>query len=1485
MAGNNFTKILLQGYIINNCKRHLFLELGKNKPKLWFDPVRELKPPEHQIFQSKYLTEKGIEYEQLVYSHLKRLPGIMFKEDDENGVINSLLKVKVLQDNYEILMKEPNKSLILLEYQYHIPDNFFLKIFPQKSTFSELPVDYGDQRPDVMILGNEINRFLEKTYEITHDGTVREISLNEHNKRIGISIFDIKHVQDERVGKKHFLEIYYYLITLATFLHENDLDNWYYVLANFNGIIPIRTEHELKSISCVKDVCDKLITQIRWKEAKRIFEEVIVTINELWGIAPCSIEDINLNIHQGCGYCRYFDDCKDTLGMKEGSDPRNWSSKLLPLSSQSIALQLKEEYHCDTIGDVLDNIDSFKIGSTPKPLYSELPTLRMKADALVQQHPVSPRLGQVFSYAIPRYSPIAINIDVEYDQNNDRIFGIGFYLKMFLSSKLTYHRIFDNWWRVWKRALEEDYSVEQIKKKLLLIRDIPLEVITKFRNILRKLNRIRISILGDDNKYGTEIRYYYARINEKIDINGEAFLITHAIKYLDLILTMCNIIEEYVVVDGYNQGTYYGPVTGIFYWSRCQLDHFQEMLERHLKHIIGNPEALKAYNSIMMYLNPTETEVSHPYQHKKLFDVQAFVSSCIGFPDIINYTWHGIASIINPKYHFNPKFWVPHFNFLDLNNWLRYLSKKDSKIGREITKQISIKLIKINDIREHYQKNARQSLSDHSSVIGRSKYSNVYLSHHYHDIAHVWYLFSMLNNALQQQDDEFYRTMFPQFSIGKLFAARVENLTIHHPSQNNNLVRYTFETKGLSSNMKVKEGDVVLLIPNSKRGLRIDSRIHTWKVTLESISWDYSIPGNIITTSLKPRSKCNFDQCLVEGIDPEIEEWYIYPLSFDSWSNKLFSHRNNALLNIEEFGNSWLGFRLAFLWDIRTEPRLVGPSKWIFHTPEVYLYSPSILGMIRDSQWTSLLTKIYPIPDPSQRQAIMISLSNVISGILGPPGTGKSQTIAALIDEFISRRKKGGVPFKILVSSFSYAALRVLIEKVRMSRDTGNNPTLCSQTQIVFIRSETQEAIESKDGCRNIEDLLRTRNNSWKLNGRSRVVTPTHPLEESLEESFIIFANAHQLYYLHERIRDDFAFDLICIDEASQLPTDYVMACLRYIHHHPVVINPPKGKLFTPDAIITTKQEVENLQLGSRLTFHDLTKVVIVGDHNQLPPVRIKNPPKNLGLILDSLFNYYINGHQIPTTQLKVNYRSHPDIVEFTSLLGLYKNLTAHKTKANSVLKGKIDRIKEGWVKEVLSPERVVCSLTHFRKFEIGISEFEAEIVAKIIIGFYDMMDPKNKREERRFWSQRVGVVAPHNAQGKIIIQKVFDHFQVLTQFTHPQLMEFLKSTIYSVEKFQGSDRDLIITTIGLSDKDKINSEEEFIYDLNRFNVLTSRAKHKVIFVSSDEFLRYIPEDRKVLEQASKIYLYVKEFCNMKMTFILKNESKNDELLEFRFKK
>lgn len=1482
-----FNKTVLQSYILTNCKRRLFLEIGKNKPSLWFDPVRKipLNPPERFMIQNKYLKEKGKEYEQMVYKALKRLSNMNFKIDKNGDVTRSNLNEQVLNDFHAKIIK--NKSTqVLLEYQHEIPESFFIQLFPKKKGSYQLPIEFSEQRPDIIFIGNELNKHLTNVHEIIEDGSIREVPKGELNKRIGISVFDIKYIQEENVGKKHFLEIYYYLKTLASYLGQKGLDSKFYVRANLNGIFPLKTDEELKKIKTIDDLFQlEILNIISWKEANRIFNRVKNVLRNLWKKAPCPIENVKLNIHQGCGHCYFIEDCKNTLNVDTKKSAMDWSLKVIPFTSQSISEQLTREYKLNTIGEVYKNIDKIKVGAIPKPLYSEIPTLKMKAEALINDAAIYPKVGQTHSYAIPRYSPIALNFDVEYDRNNDKIFAVGIYLKMFVSSKLNYHGIFDNWWRIWKECWNTDISDEELCDELndYLIQPITLENVMRFRKNLKNLKGIQINLKGEKTNVGTEVIYRYCKVNKDITKESEAFLTIQTIFRLNLILEICNILEDHVAIENGTSGYFFCPDTSIFYWSKNQLEHLQDMMQRNLDEVISKDTARKAYESIVMYFTPSDVEVTHPYQHKKLFDVQAFAESFVGIPEIINYTWHGIARKIKGL-NFSPRYWVPHFNYLDSTNWFRYLAETDPAKKRQlengIKKQLSFKLRIINDLRYYFQKEGNFAMSKNSRVISKTDYKSAILPSKFHDISHIWYLFSRLNSALAQQDDEYYRTIFPEHSIGKLFSAKVDHLQCNAKEGK---FYYNFDLLDLSSNMKLKEGDRVLLIPNYKRGMKLDFGVYKWLVYIERLVWDPVIEGNHVKTGL---IKANlFEEVDEDDMDPKQQIWFLYPLSSDVWSNKLYGTSKKGLLERENFGTTWLGARLAYLWDIRKNLTIKWPKKWYYYAPAIYLYAPEVLKDIQDTLIDDqLLTTIYPKPDNSQEMAIKNSLNNVISGILGPPGTGKSQTISALIDEYVLQRKKLGKTSKILVTSFSYSALKVVIDKVRKGTDNRGRPTPSSKLQMIYIRSESQDPIPPLKGYRKVDDLMK-KTGSWKLNGKKRTVTEkTKHLEESLERSFIIFANAHQLYHLKNVVDEDFAFDLICVDEASQLPADYFMSSLQFIYKPVFQLKDPTiGNTFK-DNVIKDKNLINKLELKYIDPPEKLTKVVIVGDHNQLPPVRMKTPPKDLENVLDSLFMYYVEGHKIPSKQLKINYRSHEDIVEFTSLLGLYEGLTAFSKNSKSVLLGDLTQLKKEWVKQVLDPKKVVSALIHHRKFEIGISVFEADLVSAITVGYYNMRSPRSEDEERDFWTKRVGVVAPHNAQGRTIIRKIFKELKSKSHLSEIKLMDYLKNTVYSVEKFQGSDRDLIITSIGLSDEDKIRAEEDFIYNLNRFNVLTSRAKNKVIFISSKQFIDYIPEDRKILESASKIYSYVEEFCNKEMMFEIENEHKQKVKVLYKYK-
>ncbi|MHA1624020.1 MAG: DEAD/DEAH box helicase [Promethearchaeota archaeon] len=1486
---NKFSKQTLTRFIQTECERQLFLDLAQLKLDLWISPNRPIEKPVIHRHGSGYLERMGHDYEQLVYANLVSMKQVKYKKGIKNEVADSDLSPNAFIEFHKALEQQSNPLLLLLEHEYENPHSFFRDLFNLSSRKDPIPIEYSKQRPDILII-EKLNSTSDKVIELLPNNKIREVPTEELKLRYAISVIDIKNIRDINVGKKQFTEILYYMQTLSYFLKEHGLDNKYFIRVNRNGIFPRYNNDDLDKIKSFDKFFESVIF-LKWDESNQIFETLVNKINQLWKKCPCSIDSIPVNIRVNCGYCYYIEDCKKSLGMDGTKPPKEWSIKLIPYTSTSIAQQLLDRGF-KTIGDMVDNLKNVKIGNTPESLYPELPLLQLKAQSISENQIIKPRAGQIHAYSIPKYSTIAINFSVETDPANQRVFAAGLYLYMSVSSKAPYSLVYENWWRIWKEGSKESKTPKEIQKELNenLTREISLETVERFLYLLKRLKMFLIFLKGEKNKDGsikkqTRVIYQFAMVNDGSDDQTEAQFARKVIIKLNYLLELCNIIENHLVTDAEKAGRYYGPTTSLFYWSRRQLNNFQEMLERNLDFIIKDPKAASAFESIMSLFSPSESEVAHPYQHKKLFNIQDFAETIFGFPTIITYTWHEIAKQSFGA-HVNLRYWIPHFNYMDFNNWYEYLVEEDKikkqELEKNIQRQMMFKVRTINTLRMKFQVEFSHIISKYSRVINKSVFKSVFLNSDLHSISHVWYLFSKFTGAFDELETEYLRTTYPEFSIGKLAAAQVDNLQINDGNGKN--VYCTFNLIGLSSNMKLRVGQRVYLIPNKIRDMPLSRIVESYKITITKMVWHSKIKGYIVTTE---ETSSNFYK-EYQGKE-NFFTWYLYHTTIDSWSKKLYG--KDGLLQRHHLGTSWLGARLAFLWSIRSTPKLFWPHSWEFSAPAVYLFSPELLSNLANEKKVEktedLITPISPTPDFSQKAAIKLALNNVISGIQGPPGTGKSQTIAAFIDEYYERcKKRGQKSVKILVTCFSYAALRVIIDKIRNSKDSSNKLVKSARLQMIFLRSLYQKPIEKIVGCRDVADLVRS-GKTWKLDGQNRSVTASNMLEESLEESFILFANAHQLFYLPDRVNYNFAFDLIVVDEASQLPIDNFMSSLQFVHKHDFKVKMPTDADIPGTQILDNKL-VKNLSLENDIKYEPLTKVVIVGDYNQLPPVQPVRPPKKLERVLDSLFSYYVRSHNIPNVQLKVNYRSNEEIMNFTSILGIYEKLTAAPSNALITLEGDINKIKVKWAQEVLDPKKVIGVIIHDRNYEIGVSSLEAELVVQLVISYYNMCNIKDEKEETEFWLEKLGVVAPHNAQGRLIIRRIFDKMTKsegrISHLKNSLLMKLINNTVYSVEKFQGSDRELIISSIGLSDKDQLNAESEFIYNLNRFNVLTSRAKAKIILITSKQYLEFIPMDRKLIEQSAHIRNFAISFCNIEQPLKVLNEKHEHEKLIFRYR-
>ncbi|MCE7734899.1 MAG: AAA family ATPase [Candidatus Heimdallarchaeota archaeon] len=1488
-----------------DCERQLFVNLGRDDSR-WLDPQRKIIPLTDIRRRGDFAKILGRNYESEVYRYLKRKKFAIYSQAPSGEVAKTTIVPSKLHEIYDEI--EVTKPKILLEHEFPTPKSFLLNILDLDTTNDSIPIEEYSQRlrPDLMILKKIDPNSDEKFRTININNDLIELDAENIQDKIGISIIDIKATPQDAVGKRQFIELIFYALALNQYLHINSLQTKYFVDLDSNGIL---TKTEDPFIDDLDDII-ALTELMKWEETYRLYDQIIKHIQQLRKNAPTAIETTPVNIQPACGRCNYLEDCKTTLGVYEGNGPKNWDIRLLPYTSRSMVEQLSQ-FGFNSIGEVADGIESIEVGSTPQAIYPQLPLLKIKSQAIVNNAETKPKEGSIHSVAIPVWNEMSLVVNVEEDPIYKRIFAISYYLSVSVPKTAKYKDNYNTLISIWDQLIKKKIPIARAKQDLKQLNiTIPDVIISSALTAIQSLSKLnaevpssmKIIVKGEklsENSIADNaiINLGYSNVNMGLDDNDEFNFAKRSVSILHDILVITDFIEQFVVVHEIvdEKERYYSPRLAIYYWSKEILEAIQTMLERHLNRFTNDDESRTAFYYIIRWFTPTDSGIKDPLQHKKVYDLRIFVETTIGLPALINYTWHGIAKT-RYDYSIKKKYWRKHFNYIDFQVWHELLSVTDfsekNNFVTDLKSQMLHKVQTINRIRLDFQISSRELISRYAKPTDYFVSRRNRLPNTYNYLAHMWFLFSKLTSAIAEHEALYIRTIYPEFSIGKLAAGEVSDIREIQGSTPKRRY-YTFQLRRLSSNMKLKEADQVLLVPSELRDSSIDQR--AWNITIDQMIWNAGNDCYDITTV---ESTVRVLEKLKEITEKDNSiQWYLFPKSVDAWSTKLF-----RVLNMHNLGQSWLGKKIAFDWRLLPLPELEYPEGSIFDLPEIYLYSPSLLYKFDKPIIEELLTQASPKPDPSQHVAITASLSKIVSMIHGPPGTGKSQTIVALIDEFLLRTEHLNRPRRILVTAFSYPAMRVLVAKLQESVRENSEPTFARKTTKVFIRSESQKIVDNA-GLETthfdyVHDLMRKGSGTWKLNitedptSRKPVFTDKQKLEDYFPENLIVFSNAHQLYRLKEKGRnteykctqDDFAFDLIIVDEASQLPVDQILPSLTFLRHHRIQAKFPS--IVEKDEPISSVDESRLFHIPDHIHVDpdNMTKLVLVGDNFQLPPVQPIKPPLNLELVLGSIFQYYRKGHELPSKQLKTNYRSHEHIVDYTGRLGFYESLTAFEANSKRLIQGTVPDETFDYVKQVLDPNRVVSAIIHEKKYDVSVSPIESMMVVEIIVAFFKMINPMTEIDQINFWKEEIGVVAPHNAQGRLIIRKLFERLteENLNLLEERGFMSAIKSTVYSVEKFQGSDRTMIIASVGISSTDQIGAEEDFIYDINRFNVLTSRAKSKVILITSRNFIDYFPNDRTNVENAAQIRNYTLKHCNKSQIFKLEDQN-GDEEIEVRW--
>lgn len=135
-------------------------------------------------------------------------------------------------------------------------------------------------------------------------------------------------------------------------------------------------------------------------------------------------------------------------------------------------------------------------------------------------------------------------------------------------------------------------------------------------------------------------------------------------------------------------------------------------------------------------------------------------------------------------------------------------------------------------------------------------------------------------------------------------------------------------------------------------------------------------------------------------------------------------------------------------------------------------------------------------------------------------------------------------------------------------------------------------------------------------------------------------------------------------------------------------------------------------------------------------------------------------------------------------------------------------------------------------------NETELEIVNQILQAA-PPLDPRS-----------VAVITPHRAQRSLLT----------TRLAVPHGDNQAVDTIDTVERLQGGERPTVIVSATVSDPTAIESNVEFILDLNRANVAFSRVQQRLIVVCSQTLLNHIPAEVEHY-QAAILWKALRELC------------------------
>ena len=442
----------------------------------------------------------------------------------------------------------------------------------------------------------------------------------------------------------------------------------------------------------------------------------------------------------------------------------------------------------------------------------------------------------------------------------------------------------------------------------------------------------------------------------------------------------------------------------------------------------------------------------------------------------------------------------------------------------------------------------------------------------------------------------------------------------------------------------------------------------------------------------------------------------------------------------------------------------------------------------------------FPWLNPTQEKAVNEVLwAKDVEVVHGPPGTGKTTTLVEAINETLMRENQ------VLICAQSNMAVDWICEKL-VDRGINvlriGNPTKVNDKMLGFTYERKFESHPDYSQLWAIRKAIRDLRSHRK--GRDEKY---HQKLEHLK------ARATEIEI---RINSEL------LGEARVIASTLVGSANRLLEGQKF------GTLFIDEA-------AQALEAACWIPMRHVTRVILAGDHCQLPPT-IKSIAALKAVLGKTLMERIVENKPEVVTLLKIQYIMYDQIMRFSSEWFYHGQVeSAPQIRYRGILD--YDTPIEWMETAPVCNDNVDATIGEGRDGDSIINKDEAKITLARLEDYFTKIGKQKILEEQI----DVGVISPYRAQVQYM-RRLIKKKEFFKPYRH-------LISINTVDGFQGQERDVILISLVRSNTD---GQIGFLNDLRRMNVAITRARMKLIIIGDKETLCRHPFYKKLWEYINK---------------------------------